>query len=617
VSSTDGIGFIINPTSLSQSAITQNLQDWVESLPDYERWQDFFASSAGTIVLQLIGGLGAYIANAVIVARRENYLAYTQNYSSAVAISETLGYSVDRGRNPVINLTVTPNVTGFFSKFTSVGTILNRDIILLEDVVFNNGVEITFQAVVGIFVEEQITIANANPQLFRFTTGPVSDDYQLLLNGNIVSTSNRLLDLINGDFAVISNVLSSVDVSYLNLSTFAVTYNTGDILTLNYIQLQDTQFTQSDINFDQGTLNSYSVESLYQMPETLGEIQVNAPLFNETQFVIRGRDDYEKIFKLLNNTIASTSYQDVSPAVVQLCYCTNNFCLFTEAELAEFINQLSLNRPMGLEPPTITQPSINFFNMAIAVTVTGPGNIDLDVANILASYEQHLGSSGAVGTVPFFIDFAAIENAINQLSYVEINRPTYNPTNWAGSTIYYLGNHVRKVPDDGLIYQAIGFLYETGASMPNFSLGNATYVDGRILWTKITCPVPAPTAVWQANHVFPPGSIITASGFCYQASNYNPSGFDTPAVAASGTYHSVTYTADVPGALGNSIDLVFDGTSTNQTIVNNWNTLNPSNTVSITSGNPSAVSPSGSLTLSGGANLISAEPQWMNTVPAC
>jgi hypothetical protein len=619
MSSTNGIGFIINPQSLSQSAITNDLQTWVQSLPDYQSWQSFFASSAGTIVLQLIGGMGAYIANAIIVGRRENYLAYTQNMSSAIAIAETLGYSVDRGRNPVVSFTVTPNVTGLFNAFTSVGTILNRDIILLEDTVFNNGIETTFQAVIGQLVQEQQTIANSSPQLFRFQTGPVSDDYQLLLNSNVVLTSNRLIDLINQYFAVISNVLGSVDVSYLNLSSYSVIYGTGDILTLNYILLQDTQFSLGDINFDYGTLNTYSIVSLYQAPETLQEIQVNAPLFSETQFVIRGRDDYMKIFKLLNNTINSTSYIDVSPAVVQLTYATNNFCLFTDDELAEFITQLSSYRGMGIEPPLISQPSINFFNMNITVALSGSGNITTDVGNILDDYEQVLGTSGAIGTIPFYIDFAAIENQIDALDYVQISRPTYNPTTWIANTIYYLGNHVNASPaNNGIIYQVVGFIYATGSIEPSFVLGNATYIDGRILWTKIAPPVPTPPILtWSSSTVFPPGSVILASGFYFQSSNYTPSASAIPAVPAQGTYEGVTYTANNAGATGNIITLDFDGTSTNAVILNNWNAVNPSNPASITTGSPTGVSTAGTLTLSGGEDEITNEPVWGNFPPAC
>lgn len=69
-------------------------------------------------------------------------------------------------------------------------------------------------------------------------------------------------------------------------------------------------------------------------------------------------------------------------------------------------------------------------------------------------------------------------------------------------------------------------------------------------------------------------------------------------------YDGVTYTALNAGTIGNSIHLVFDGSSTNAEIVANWNTANPSNQVGISSGPTTNVSPAQSLFLSGGGSSI-------------
>jgi hypothetical protein len=58
------------------------------------------------------------------------------------------------------------------------------------------------------------------------------------------------------------------------------------------------------------------------------------------------------------------------------------------------------------------------------------------------------------------------------------------------------------------------------------------------------------------------------------------SGNDEEAVAATATEQTVTFTADNAGVDGNSISLVFDGIEDITTIVDAWNTANPTNTVS-------------------------------------
>jgi hypothetical protein len=54
----------------------------------------------------------------------------------------------------------------------------------------------------------------------------------------------------------------------------------------------------------------------------------------------------------------------------------------------------------------------------------------------------------------------------------------------------------------------------------------------------------------------------------------------TPAVPAVALAQGVNFTAVTPGTVGNSIELVFDGTETLATVATAWNTANASNQVS-------------------------------------
>lgn len=77
-----------------------------------------------------------------------------------------------------------------------------------------------------------------------------------------------------------------------------------------------------------------------------------------------------------------------------------------------------------------------------------------------------------------------------------------------------------------------------------------------------------------------------------QAANYTGqiAGMTTP----------ITLTADVAGTAGNSISLVADGTSSISALITAWNTANPGNTVTLTSGDGTQIPTSGTITLSGG-----------------
>lgn len=86
-----------------------------------------------------------------------------------------------------------------------------------------------------------------------------------------------------------------------------------------------------------------------------------------------------------------------------------------------------------------------------------------------------------------------------------------------------------------------------------------------------------------------------------------------------GTGTSVTITAQNPGTVGNSVALVFDGSTDISAIINSWNTSNPSNMVTLTSGNGSQIPFAQTLDLANGINpgssLIGDLSSYVNFTP--
>lgn len=97
-------------------------------------------------------------------------------------------------------------------------------------------------------------------------------------------------------------------------------YKSGDILTLKFIESADINYRNSDVDLFYGNIQGIEKEASYQDPESIESIKINAPLFHETKHVIRGREDYKKIFKEVEPTIVNTNGHDISPAVVELFY---------------------------------------------------------------------------------------------------------------------------------------------------------------------------------------------------------------------------------------------------------------------------------------------------------
>jgi hypothetical protein len=616
--------FIINPSSVSMEEIRTDIKTYLDSAPDSLKWKDYFATGSGKTLIDLIAGLGAFLSYNIITGRRENYLPYVQNRSSALGISEALGYSAFRGRNATLTVTVLPTITTIITKFSSIGTVKDQDLLVLEDTPLVAGVAVSIPVVIGTVYSESQTVTTTGPAVFRFTKTGVSQDVRVFLNSTEIGISEHVLDLMNEKFTILSNVYGSANVSYLNLDSFAVKYNIGDVVTLYWVGLVDTQFSSTDLKFDYGTLTSFVINENFKAVETTSSIQVNAPLFNETQFIIRGRDDYMKTFRLLNVGIVDTSYTDISAALVDLSYVQQGGCLFANSELNQFVSQLALFRPMGLKPPTISHPNISFLNLNVGVKVSSSsGNPSTDVGTVIAAKENLLGAQVVIDD---------LENAIERYSYIKIARVSIAGDTWQASHSYRYGRHVKSSPDNGLVYKMIGYTHDSGTIEPTWPSAlpfSQTVDDNKLQWCMVNldiiCP-PITPSVWQASHGYKMGDIIiptsgavviTGINVGFQVCGIvNKSKSDTPAVASTFTYTGATvahatydghlFVACFAGSAGNLISLVFDGVMTVQQVVDVWNTANPTNCVKFYPLSAAThVCPAGSVTLTDGNNSSS------------
>jgi len=91
---------VISPKAMSFEEIRSQLIAYIESRPDQERWKDFMSSSAGTILVELLAGMGAFMSYHSIGARRESFIDTALLTSSIYNMSIMLGYNVNRKSAP-------------------------------------------------------------------------------------------------------------------------------------------------------------------------------------------------------------------------------------------------------------------------------------------------------------------------------------------------------------------------------------------------------------------------------------------------------------------------------------------------------------------------------------
>jgi hypothetical protein len=316
--------FIVDPTSISFTEIKKNLEDYIASRPDAEKWSQFFASSTGQITVELIAAYAAYLKLDSILARRENYLPYAKTRGAVVAGGQALGYSAFRGQNAILDITYTPSTSQVLPQFYRLGSVNGYGLLLLNQTSVSAGVQITVQCVVGDLLSEVKQAQSSGAQKFRFTQKRVSENIRMFINALEIPTSSDILKLLEENFYVSSNTIGSVDANYLNDGTNSFT--SGDDITLEYVELRDIAFELSDISLDtvEGVLNASAINQLYEEPETKESIQLKAPLENETKFTIRGRNDYQKLILQTDPDFISAGGKDTEVAAVVEAFALKN-----------------------------------------------------------------------------------------------------------------------------------------------------------------------------------------------------------------------------------------------------------------------------------------------------
>lgn len=509
------MAMVINPASVSNELVLQDLLNYINAKPATSRWKDLFDSSAGRVIVELIAGLGVYTAYNTITSRRETYLEAAVNRSSCIGAAKFLGYSVSRGTNAHLTLTITPNVTTTFDKWDVLGTVKDTTILAAENLILNEGIETTINVIIGSTNEESVTASTDGITIFRFTSTSVSNDLRLYLNDTELTFTSAILDLVDGGWVAISNAYGAVDVMNLNSGTY--TYVAGDTIKINYVNLYNLSFVLADLNFNYGDISSFEYINTYEEPETKDNVKVNAPLYHETQYVVRAREDYPKILGTLSTDIISTNHSDLSPAIVKVSYVLTDLTLLSSTAKEAYITTLSKNRAMGVAPCVFVDPikkGLNLYIKIYLIVDSDASTVTTDTATILANYQKILGQS---------VNFRNIEKAYEDLDYVKVARISFNTgTTWLADTSYKLSNIVIPNTTNGFIYEAIAFIKESSSTEPTWpTVYNGTVIDGGVEW--VCLPIDGTPSDWAASTSYSIGSQVLPmvhNGFMYEVQDF-------------------------------------------------------------------------------------------------
>lgn len=498
--------FITNPNTINFQTSKDEIYAYVQQKPEYARWKDFWESTAGDNIISLIAGLQTYIGYQTIVGRREAYQRSAETRSANIAIASQQGYSVFRGQNTQITLTFNSPTNKTFSKYDIIGQVKDLDLICLEDKLIPANIPTTLLCTFGEVKEEELVVQSNALTIFSFQSPNVSEDMSLYLNNSEIDYEERLLGLFDNKYVAISNPFGAVDVYYLNES--APFYNTNDILKIKYVEKNETSILASDVLSDEDGITSVVISKSDQSVESLDSIKVNAPLYYETQYVVRARNDFKKIFRGLDTSFIDTSGRNYNYAQVELSYIRDDLTLLSQAEKDALSLQLESSLVYGVELPYIAHPLK--INNQLTITVNlkefTTANINDVVETAIAQFTNKFATN---------MDLLSIENVIERESYVKTARVSFTSPIRQDSEFYKRGNFVLPIISNGFSFEFYRHVRKSGAIEPLWPLtAGDVVIDNKVVWQvrdERTCNL----NIWEANKNYEVGQQIESTDSAY------------------------------------------------------------------------------------------------------
>ena len=433
------MSFVFSGMDFNQAR--QELEDYIQSLPEASRWKDFIETSTGSHILDLLAGLGVYLRHSVGIARREVYVSSARLYNSLVAIANTYAYPVNRPNALVLEIDLVPNQTTGWNKEVPIGNLGGAPLSLTTDVSFTAGVPITIQVAVGQWMSESFTTGSSSFQKF-FISGTIDNFvYQLIDSSNNIVPIRRYLEDFDPNGVV--EITAPGGVHLLSgEGRFACRFF-GESYTFQWIEPVKGDFTGAPSLDLDATINNVSLVRSYSDGDTVEKLSVVVPGYHAARARAVTLRDYRYIIMSYQGSIVDGSATRGSTCCrLRITYLnTDDSVTFTgdwDAYLAARYTPLSNVEVQGLidyikdrglvgilydvEDPVVSVISVTGRLYVDPASDRDISDIRQDVENLFLSYRTDLGESFYIGEI------TALLGRIDGIERVYVDSPTSDQT---------------------------------------------------------------------------------------------------------------------------------------------------------------------------------------------
>lgn len=462
----------IDVRSISITGAFNAIKSFFLSQENNSRWKDTETGAEGNFLMRLLANVIRVISQNVITGRREVFQDTANLVSSNIGIGVTNGsYPTYRGRNQRRLINFTPNDNMTIPKFTQLGTYSgDYGLYTVNDLTFVKGEAQEFSVVIGTLKEIEWTANTTSLKKFVRFEQNISEDVDLLVDGTSMSKENALSkyvkDMIYDKYCILTNPWKSVTVQYLNNAANAQhKYSADTTFVLRYIELEDidsADFTE-EMFADYGTLNNVLTIENYIPFEEVESIKANAPVFRETQSLVRSKWDFADLVKLFVPSINQTKYKPLTSTYTAVTYMKRDLSILEDTEKEQLWEDLEPCTAFGRPLPDIVNPVKETTTLDVMI---GAINRYTDEASITTD-TQSITDSNFSNILEGIFDKYELENMLNKLAYAKYSRVDIHTDERKPYTLQKIGDFITA---NDLTYKCTGILGQTSINEPDWNI---------------------------------------------------------------------------------------------------------------------------------------------------
>lgn len=385
--------------SYSPSEITKVLQDYVESLSSDNKWKDFYNSSTGRTIIELLAGVGSMNIFYEILRLKESSLIYAENESSITQLAINRGVFKKPGQPPVIQLDLSYNEDRVLAKGDIIGTFKDFNVYINDNYHIVPNTTTTVQAVIGEV--EKFEVTKGDDKTFYVTELQINNRYNssylesLFINNDEAVIIDEQIPLF--DTRLPNTVLRVSDDYSIKLisgnGVIGKSIDKGATITYQCLTFSDKLL---DYNKELTPKNIYIINgNVYNMRilnKASGFIDKDSLRFSALRSSFDGRwvskDHYESgIMLKFSNYVHDILVVDEYPTE-RIVILPND--LFTDQTKADIIDTIEKHKGNAVKYNLIILDDTNSFDFTCNLVYTGTDNVIPYVNKIIKQYSYKI-----------------------------------------------------------------------------------------------------------------------------------------------------------------------------------------------------------------------------------